>query len=118
MLKLNKILYNKLLLQAQEAKEQGDDKLAEAIFYTIGSMYEDEEAEYSQINLQNDIYNGLWKLSGHIMKYYDLDSVNVENINAIVEPLANDFIEIIESKLGIMPGTIGPLEPKTPGEFK
>jgi hypothetical protein len=118
MLKLNKVLYKKLLLQAEEAKDQNDKKLANAILHTIGSMSEDEEIEYSYSDLKSDIYEGLWKLSGYLMKYYDLKSVDAEKINSIIEPLSNEFIEILESELEISSSTIGPLEPKTPGESK
>ena len=118
MLKLNDVLYKKLLLQAEEAKEQNNKKLADAIFHTIGSMSEDEEVEYSYSDLNSDIYNGLWKLSGYLMKYYDLDSIDAEKINSIIEPLSKQFIEILESELDINSSTIGPLEPKTPGELK
>lgn len=117
MLKLNKTLYNKLLLQAEEAKDQDNKKLANAILYTIGSMSEDEDVEYSYSALKDDIYNNLWKLSGYLMKYYDLNSVDAEKINSIIEPMAENFIEILESELEIS-DTVGPLEPKTPGESK
>ncbi len=101
MKKLNKIIYNKLLLQAQEAKTQGINKLASAIFDTIGSMPEEEEKEYTNQELYDDVYNGLWKLVGNIIKYHNLDSVQSEKIDLVVESLTDHFISEIENTLQI-----------------
>ena len=61
MKKLNPIVYHKILLQAEEAKERDMTKLASAVFNTLGSLPEDEPVIYNNDQLQNDIYDSLWK---------------------------------------------------------
>lgn len=116
MKKLNKIIYNKLLLQAQEAKDNGFKKLANNIFETIGSVPEDEDVKYSYSELKSDIEIGLWKIASNIMKYYDLDSIDAQKLDSTIEVLAENFVEEIEKTLDIEPTTIGPLEDKVLGQ--
>jgi hypothetical protein len=118
MKKFNKIAYNKLLLQAQEAKDQGLNKLSTAIFYTIGSMPEDSLEKYNYDQLKDDVYNGLWNLAGNVIKYHNLESVDSEKINSIIESLTDSFIEEIEENLQLDDGAVGPLESEIPGEIK
>ena len=46
MKKLNEVIYNKLLLQANEAKAQGMERLATGVLNSLGAVPEDEEAHY------------------------------------------------------------------------
>lgn len=115
MKKLNSVIYEKMILQAEEAKEQNMTKLATAILGSLTSSPEDEIITYSSGELNNDIYKGLWKLSANVIKYHDLQSVDVEKINETIEILAEKFIENLEISLGVEKGTIGAIEGKLPG---
>jgi hypothetical protein len=118
MKKLNKIVYNKLLLQADEAKEQGMKKLAQGILGALTAYPKDEHGSYASVELNDDIYRGLWALSTNVISYYDLESVDAEKVNEIIEIFAEKFISELETSLGVTEGTVGPLEPKLPGESK
>lgn len=101
MRKINKTLYYKLFLQGQEAKHRGLNKVASGIFQTIGSMPEDDDITYSYDELNSDIYNGLWKLAGNVMQYYDVQSVDAEKIHYLIESLASEFIGEIEGNINL-----------------
>jgi uncharacterized protein HemY len=118
MKKLNSVVYEKLILQAEEAKEQNMNKLAGAILGSLTAVPEKELITYAAGELNNDIYHGLWALATNVIKYYDLESVDAEKVNEAIEVLAEKFVSEIEFSLGIETGTIGPLEPKLPGESK
>jgi hypothetical protein len=116
MKKLNAVVYNKLLLQAEEAKDQGLKKLAQGILGSLTPAPEEEKISYGSGDLNDDIYHGLWALSTNVLKYYDLESVDAEKVNEVIEIFAEKFISDLENTLGIDKGTIGPLEPTLPGE--
>jgi hypothetical protein len=120
MKKINKIAYNKLLLQAEEAKDRGLTKLSSAILYTIGSHPEDEgeDVEYAYEKLHDDLYQGLWKLVGNIIKYYDLESVDVRKIDSLVEYFSQELLNEAENTFEVESVVAGPFEPKVPGELK
>ena len=116
MKKLNNVIYNKLILQAKEAEEQGLTKLAFGVLNSIGSVPEDENHNYNYDQLQDDIYNGLWKLANCVIKYHDLNSADVIRINQTLESLAEKVIEEVEHSLNIDYSTVGPNEDKVPGQ--
>lgn len=118
MKKLNSVIYNKLLLQAEEAKDQGLEKLAHAVLGALTANPEDEITTYSSGELNNDIYRGLWVLSTAIIKYHDLKSADVEKLNETIETFAEKFVFDLEAALGVQEGTIGPLESRLPGQSK
>ncbi len=116
MKKLNAIIYNKLLLQAEEAKEQGLQKLASGVLGTLTASPEGELVTYSSDELNNDIYRGLWALSSSVLKYHNLETADIEKINEVIEVMAEKFVLDLEHALGIPEGTVGPLEPKLFGQ--
>lgn len=119
MIKLNSTIYRKLLAQAEEAKEQGMEILADNIKNAIG--YEepiDEPQEYSYMQLQDDVYKEAWKLAAQIIKYYNLKTVNAEKLNDTILLCADKMIADVEHTLGVSSVVIGELEPKVPGENK
>lgn len=115
MKKVNSVIYYKLLLQAEEAKDRNLTKLANGIVKAIGSMPEEEKVNYSYSELQDDLYDGLWKLAANIIKYYDLNSVDAEKLDKTLESLANKVINEVEKTLDI-DLVIGPYEVKVPGQ--
>ena len=118
MKKLNSVVYNKLLLQAEEAKDREMVKLASALMNTMGPMPEDEQVIYNFSELQTDVYQGLWKLAACIIKYHDLESVDAEKVHEVLEALATKVIEEVEQSLSVDNTHVGPLEDKVPGENK
>lgn len=118
MKKISPVLYKKLYLQAEEAKDLGLTKLASGIFQAIGPLAEEELSEYSYHELKEDIYVGLWKLSANVMKYYDVDGVQSEKLHDLIEDFTEEFINKIEEQIGVEPSDVGPLEPKVLGEIE
>ena len=114
MKKLNEIVYRRLLLQAEEAKEIGLYKLASGVLNSIGPVPEDENLSYSYGELQKDIYEGMWKLAANVMKYRDINSVDIQKVDEVLETFTNNLIASVEETLGT--DMIGPLDPKVPGE--
>jgi hypothetical protein len=118
MKKLNSVIYNKLLIQAQEAKTQNLTKLASSIVGALGPMTEDENVAYDYQQLQDDVYQEMWKLATHVIKYYDVKSADANKVNDRLESLASRFIEELEESLGVEDMIVGPLETTIPGESK
>lgn len=118
MKKLNDVIYKKLLLQAEEAKEQGMAKLANSIFEAIGSHPNDVETEYSCGELRDDINKDLWKMATRLMYYYDVESADAEKINTAIVSIASKLMNDLEIVLNVDDVIIGPLEPKLFGEDK
>jgi hypothetical protein len=118
MKKLNSVVYHKLLLQAQEAKTQNFTKLASGIVNALGPLVEDEHVQYNRQQLHDEIYEGMWKLATHVIKYYDVESADAGKIHDRLEALADKFVEELEHSLSVEDVVDGPLEPKLPGESK
>jgi hypothetical protein len=116
--KINCIIYNKLLLQAEEAESQGLVKLAESIRNAIGEKPENDICFYSYRDLEDDITNKLWELACCVLKYYDLKSVDAQQINSLVESYSSKFLSELEQLLNTDKIKVGPLEPEVPGELK
>lgn len=118
MKKLNSTIYNKLLLQAEEAKEQEMKKLSSGILEAIGSFASDENEEYAYEELQNDIYKELWKISAKFIKYYDLKSLDAAKLDKTLTSVAEKLTSEIEKTLEVDEVLSGPFEPKVMGEDK
>jgi hypothetical protein len=116
MKKLNNTIYQKLLLQAEEARDNEMTKLASGIFNSIGPLPEEERVSYNFNELQDDIYQGLWKMATCVIKYHDSQSADVEKIHEALESVASKLIEEVERALNVKVNSIGPLEDKLVGE--
>jgi hypothetical protein len=116
MTKLNPIIYRKLMAQAEEAKEQGLTKLANSIAEAIAEEPEEQLKEYSYAQLQDDVHKQLWKAATLMMKYYDLDSTDVQKLDKNITVWASEMLDEMEQTLGVDSMIKGPLEPKLPGE--
>jgi hypothetical protein len=117
MKKLTAVMYNKLLLQAEEAKEQGMSKLANSILEAIGPYPAEEVEEYTFAELENDFHKGLWKLASQLMVYYGVQSADAEKVDAIVTAHADKMIDDLEDEFKLF-GSVGVSEPSLPGEEK
>jgi len=118
MKKLNTVIYHKLLLQSHEAKAQGMVKLADGIINALGPMTEDEKVEYNYAQLRDEVYDGMWKIATHVIKYYDVKSADAGKIHERLEALADRFLGELEQSLDVEGVVAGPLESLLPGESK
>jgi hypothetical protein len=118
MKKINEVMYHKLLIQAEEAKTQGMTKLASAILEAVGTMPEDESVHYNYQQLEDEVYQGMWKLATHVLKYYDVESADAGKMHDRLEALADKFLQEVEESLGVENVVSGPLESKLFGEDK
>jgi len=116
MKKLNGIVYQKLLLQAEEARDKEMTKLASGIFNSLGPLAEEEQVSYNFNELQEDVYQGLWKMAACVIKYHDLQSADAEKIHEVLESVASKLIEEVERALNVDNAQVGPLESKVPGQ--
>ena len=112
---LNSIIYNKLVLQAEEAREQNLIKLADAVVGLLDPEPNDQKFLYSYAELEEDIYQQLWKAARDILIYHDLDSVQIEKINPIIESFASSLLNELEVSLDV-DERFGPIEPKVAGQ--
>jgi hypothetical protein len=118
MKKLNSVVYNKLVLQAEEAKELGLTKLASGISSSLGDSPEEQTGSYNFDELQGDVYQELWKVVACVIKYHNLESVDAEKVHEALESFANKLIEEVENSLNVDNTQVGPMETKVPGESK
>lgn len=107
MKKLNPVVYYKLILQSREAKAQGMTKLASGILGAVGPITEDEQVKYSYQELQDELYDGLWKLATHVIKYYDVKSADAGSLHYRIESLADQLLDELETSLNVNVGDIG-----------
>lgn len=117
MKQLNETIYNKLLVSAEEARDQGMQKLASGVLGALTDNPELNKEKYSSGQLETDVYEGLWKLATNVVKYHEIESADIEKINEVIETLAGKFVEQIERSVGIEPGTMGKAEPPVWGEI-
>lgn len=116
MKKLNSIIYHKLILQAKEAKNQEMGKLASAVMSAVGAVPEDESVQYNREQLKDELYEGMWKLATHVIKYHDVKSADINKIHDRLESLADKFLDEMETSLEVEDVIAGPLESPLPGE--
>jgi len=116
MRKINPIIYQKLLLQAEEAREQGLTKLADRIMNVINSEDKDLAEEYSYSQLKEDFHRDLWKLAKRHIVFYDLESVDVLKLDKVIVALAAKTIDELEVELEVDSIVKGAHEPKLFGE--
>jgi len=117
MKKLNKIAYDRLICQAEGARDLGLSQIVEGVLNAVGPVARDEceKESYSSLELEKDIHNGLWKLAVNIMAYHDTKAIDAEKVDDAISRLSEVVIKEIESSLGAL-GKVGSLEPKLPGE--
>lgn len=116
---LNNTVYAKILLQTDEAKELGFNKLAERVLSVMGPYARDEKEEvtYAFTELEADIHNKLWKMAIDVMTYHDVQSVDIQKIDEAITSLAHVAIKAIENTID-SESKVGPLEPLLPGESR
>lgn len=115
-MKINQTVYKKLLAQAEEAKEQGFEKLADGIINAIGSYPNDEIEEYTYAQLQDDLHRDLWKVATRLVYYYDLQSVDALKLEQTLVSWASNMLNDLEVTLNVDNVIVGATEPKVPGQ--
>lgn len=108
-----KNIHDKLLFQAEEAKDLGLLKLASVINNSIPENFPEQ---YSYSELKEDIHEELWKIATKLITYYNLNNVDALNLDKTLVLHANNILNDLESVLEV--DIISPYEPKVPGENK
>jgi hypothetical protein len=116
MKKVNPVVYNKLVLQAEEAKFQGLEKLASGILNGIGS-YPEDPATCSLEDVKAEIYNSIWKIATSVIGYHNIESVDAGILNEEIEILAEKCYESICNSINVDEDAFSELEPLLPGEI-
>lgn len=116
MKKVNEVLYNKLLAQAEEAKTQGLTSLASGILEAIGPYPNDEESEYSRKQLEAEIHHDLWKIATRLLHYHNVESLDAEKLDEEIRIQAEKLVGGLEQVIGVDSISLGPWEPKLPGQ--
>lgn len=114
---MNSIIYNKLLLQANEAQHQGLTKLAEAITESINDEPIVDNVTYSYNQLKNDVYKDLWKVATKLIRYYNMSSVDTMKLHSDIETYAEKILDDLEITLDVDHVIKDTTEPKMPGEM-
>lgn len=116
MRRLNKTIYNKLVLQAEEAREtEGLTKLANHVFDSVGALHAEDLEVYSKKDLKSDIRKQLWKAAVAVISYYDPKSADIQILDEVIADISEEFLEKISSRLPDI-DIIGKSEAKIPGE--
>ncbi len=92
MKKISQSLYDRLYLQANFAKEYGDDKLANRIFNVIGSLTEEADQDPNEIieNAKSSLLNCLIDLAD----LYNKQDIDISEMNNFIE----DFVKLFVKK--------------------
>jgi len=115
-MKLNPIIFKKLALQADEAKDRGLNKLADNINIAIQDDSTQPLNTYAYVDLQEHVCQDLWKIATKLIAYYNLESVDAEKIEKIIRYASEKLMDELEINLGVDNILVGPLEPKLFGE--
>lgn len=114
---LNETVYNKILIQAEEAKELGFNKLATGVLGAMAPMPRETIESYGALELKEDIYKKLWKAAMDVIAYHDLESVDIQTVDEAVSDLTTKVLSAVEASLNVT-DQIGKLEPQLPGQSK
>lgn len=117
MIKLNTILRDKLLLQAEEANEQGMTKLGNTVLEIVGTESSENIEKYSYSQMTDDVHRDLWKVATRLMKYYDVQSLDIEKLDKIIASWSNKVVQDLELSLDVDEMVKSTTEPKLPGEY-
>lgn len=117
--KLSEVTYQRLLAQANEAKELKLDSLTKNVLSSVGSVPRDvkEEFLYAYTELEENVNQLLWKAAMEIISYHDATSSDIQKMETVIKGLTKQALMTIESSLGVS-NKIGPNEPKLPGQSR
>jgi hypothetical protein len=115
--KLSSITYNRLLAQAEEAKELKLEELADGVLNAIGPASRDEEEPFifSHSDLRDAVHKSLWKIAIEVISYHDHQKSDIQKVGAAIDNLTDNVLNTIHNSLNIV-DHIGPGEPILPGQ--
>lgn len=117
MIKLNSVIYNKMVLQAEEAVEQEKIALADGVLGAIGPASNDEDKEHSFSELDKEVYDNMWKSAVHVIAHYGLKSADIERVDEVIKNASEKFVLDVCRSLDIDESSFSILEPKVPGQY-
>lgn len=116
MKKISQQLRDRMILQAQEAKEQGLTKLAEAAF--VGVMmpgFGNETNSFNYDELTEVVQHSLWRAATQVAVYHDVFNVDIQKLEPIIKDAADRLIAEIKASYGVKE-QFGPFEEKVLGQ--
>jgi len=115
MIKLSEVIYNKIVVQAQEAELLGFTDLSSNINNALkeANIFDNESYHYSRKELNEDIRCNIWKSAMAVIGYHNLNSVDVGRLSEVIDEMAYKVSNAIEEKLNVT-NELGPND-KLPG---
>jgi hypothetical protein len=106
-----------MVMQANEAKELGFEKLGDVVLNAVGPITreENELQSYAYTELEEDTYKKLWKIAMEVISYHDVEFPDIQNIDDAVSELVDTVIAQVEESIGAK-DKLGKFEPKVPGQ--
>lgn len=111
---VRKKIYDRIVAQAEEARDRGFDELSEFAFKSVGSFPE-EEYVYQKDEMENEVQTNLWKSAIEIIKYYDIVNADIGKINAIIKKCSEDLEKELKTSFDVK-NQLGPFEEKVFGQ--
>lgn len=108
-------MYNKLVLQAEEAQEVGLTKLAGAVFDALPKQADDGHKVFNYEELEHAVYYKIWKAALDVVAYYDFDTLDIQKIDDMLKDTAKQLIKKVETGIGTE-SQFGPFEDKVLGQ--
>lgn len=91
---MKKELYNKILLQTEEAKTFGLSKLASNIEESISNV-----KDVSFTDLDNLVEKNLWNIALNLISYNEVESVDILKLEEVLDELKEIIISNIENSI-------------------
>ena len=115
--KLSQGVRQRLVAQAEEAKELQLEKLASDVLSSVGSVARDEGEEFtfSYEQLKEGVHQSLWKIAVNIIAYHDANRSDIQKVDLAVSDLTEKVLAEVERSLNVLE-QIGPHEAKLPGQ--
>jgi hypothetical protein len=95
MKKISSIIKDRLILQAEEAKELGFDKLAERIIESVDV----DSSNESYMELKENICKNIWKSATLMLDYYNVNEFDASQLNKVIANITNNAIDELEISL-------------------
>lgn len=117
--KLSNATYQRLVAQAQEARELHQTELAEQVLGAVGATprEEGEDFVFSYAEMQNEVSKSLWKVAMEVISYHDAKKADIQKLSIVIEELTEGVIVSMEKVLNAS-NKIGANEEELPGVSK
>jgi hypothetical protein len=121
MLKISKILYKRIVAQAEEAKDLELNNLSEDIYRMLPKQYEirnDDEKAISKEELEQIIHQKVWEIFFVVSDFFEHKSLDILKTNEDVKEISEEILNIVTNKLKIPEDHPNYFKDKTPGEIE